>query len=341
MDCYKYIILLSFFIFSCEKNDSIVNIDESIHVSLCGGSEFDKKDLSVLSFNRLEGTSLNSLSELIELLHPDIIGLQESYDMGLKIANRFNYCFYGSDNKSVAILSKYPIEIISDTQSKIILNHNLYINFFNIHFTSNPYQPYDIRDMLITTPSQARYQAEQTRGLEATDLASDIVATISTSSMPVIVSGDFNEPSHLDWVAGTENPINFSLGDDVTSQFVVNWPTSNKILNTGLLDAYRTMYNNPVNNPGYTWTPKISIDEVHDRIDMIYYHDTDILNLHTIQLVGPDQYSDIVVDNYESDHRGVFAIFNIDISNLKVCEFCGSSSCCDLIGTESCCCYSN
>jgi len=312
-----------------------------MHVSFCGSSEFDGKNFSVLSFNRLEGTSLNSVTELIELLNPDIIGLQESYDMGLKIANRFDYCFYGHEEKSVAILSKYPIEVINDMQSKIILNSSLYINFFNIHFTAYPYQPYDIRDMLITTPSQARYQAEQTRGLEATSLVSAISITKDDNTMPIIIVGDFNEPSHLDWGMGAENPMSFSSGDKNTSQFVVNWPTSNKILNTGMLDVYRTIYPDPVQNSGYTWTPEISIDEVHDRIDMIYYHDANIINLNTVQLIGPDQYSDIIVDNYESDHRGVFAVFNIDVSSVEVCEFCGSSDCCSLIGTENCCCYSH
>ena len=53
-------------------------------------------------------------SQVIEELQPDIIGLQESYEMGIHIADRFNYCYSGNINESTAIFSKYPIEVISD-----------------------------------------------------------------------------------------------------------------------------------------------------------------------------------------------------------------------------------
>ena len=61
-------------------------------------------------------TSLNSFSEVVETIDPDIIGLQESYETGLEIANRFNYCFYGNIENSTAVLSKYEIEFITNSQ---------------------------------------------------------------------------------------------------------------------------------------------------------------------------------------------------------------------------------
>ena len=311
METYKYVIFLCFFIFSCEKNNSINSLEP---VQLCNESSFDKATLSVLSFNRMSGTSLNSISEVIESTDPDIIGLQESYNMGLKIANRFDYCYYGDDYNSTAILSKYPIEFVNEIYFKIILNESTYINFFNIHFTSEPYQPYDIRDMLITTPLQAVYQAEQTRGSEADFLVSSIMSARSDNNMPIIVTGDFNEPSHLDWILGAENPVSFSLNNN--TQFIVNWPISDKMFNVDMVDVYRYLYPDPIQQNGYTWTPNISLGEVHDRIDFIYCDTNDLIDINNIHIVGPDPLSDISVDNYESDHRGVFAIFNINNSIL-------------------------
>ena len=83
----------------CQKTDYITS-DGQLDLQLCNGEEFDQSTLSVLSFNRLGGTSFNSVSQVLETLDPDVIGLQESYEIGVELADRFNYCFYGSDNKS-------------------------------------------------------------------------------------------------------------------------------------------------------------------------------------------------------------------------------------------------
>ena len=64
-----------------------------MNLSFCGQTEFANSELSILSFNRLNTTSINSVSKVVETLTPSIIGLQESYELGLQIADRFNYCF--------------------------------------------------------------------------------------------------------------------------------------------------------------------------------------------------------------------------------------------------------
>ena len=325
MSMYKYVIFISFLFFSCEKNNSgLIDNNNQIHFMICESSPVIDHKIKVMSFNRLNNTSLNSVSEVIEVIQPDIIGLQESYDIGPQIADRFNYCFYGNPNTSTAVLSRYPIEVVNEIQSKIFLTDSLYLNFFNIHLPAFPYQPYDIRDTLITTPSQAIFQAEQTRGIESTNLVELVDATKHLSNMPIIVVGDFNEPSHLDWVIGAENPINFQIPGD-SDEFVVEWPTSKKMLDLSLIDTYREIYLDPINYPGYTWTPFFNINEVHDRIDYIYYipHTVSDLSLdispeelfsitlESVSSFGPDNLSSIIIENYESDHRGVLAIFEL------------------------------
>ena len=76
-----------------------------------------------------------------------------------------------------------------------------------------------------------------------------------------------------------------------------------------MIDSYRQEHPNPITNPGFTWTPFQSENEVHDRIDFVYYSGR--LDLNEVSLVGPDYLSDIVIDYYESDHRAVFAKFTI------------------------------
>ena len=314
MNSYKYFFFVLMVLVACNKNNSFVQLlSSNVTINLCDGNQQLESDVSILSFNRLNKTSLSSISEVIEVLDPDIIGLQESYDMGLIIADRFNYCFYGNQESSVAILSKYMIEGVNDIQAKIFLNDSLFFNFFNVHFTAYPYQPYDIRDTLITTSNQAVHQAEQTRGLEVTELVSLVDLTRIENNMPIVITGDFNEPSHLDWVLGAENPINFNFANSA-SQFVVNWPSSIKMTDSNLTDLYREFYPDPISKPGYTWTPNNSISEVHDRIDFIYYDSQKTLIPESVIVIGPDNHSDLKIDNYESDHRGVFSVFSLELN---------------------------
>ena len=96
----KFILILITLIFiSCN--------DDHRQSNLCGNENRYTGEFTVLSLNRLDGTSLNSVIRLIQDLNPDIIGLQESYGVGLDVASSLDYCYYGSDDSSTAFLSKY------------------------------------------------------------------------------------------------------------------------------------------------------------------------------------------------------------------------------------------
>jgi len=319
MSLYKYLLLFSFFFICCEKNSDIQYLGK-LNLQLCNNEFIEGEELSVLSFNRWDKTSFYSAVDVINAVNPDIVALQESFDIGIQLADYFNFCFIGNNDESISVLSKFPIEIIRDNQYKIILNDMDYVNFFNVHLPAHPYQPYDIRDTLITTPAQAIHQAEQTRGIDVDNLV-EMISGLD-DMMPIIVAGDFNEPSHLDWINHAANPTQFQFNNS-GEPFVVNWPASNKMQNLELIDSYRQINPNPIESPGYTWTPFYNVDEVHDRIDYIYYKNQ--IELDSIFLVGSDIISDIIIENYESDHRSVFAKFKLNILERPTCEFCDNS----------------
>ncbi len=62
----------------------------------------------------------------------------------------------------------------------------------------------------------------------------------------VILGGDFNEPSALDWTDGTRNLFDHN-------GVVVPWESTRLLDQAGFVDAYRSKYPNPATHPGFTW----------------------------------------------------------------------------------------
>lgn len=123
------------------------------------------------------------------------------------------------------------------------------------------------------------------------------VQTDMLAGRPVIMGGDFNEPSHLDWQADTRN-----LWDH--NGAVIHWDCSVMLQKAGFKDAYREKHPDPVHYPGFTfpagnklaeeakleklaWAP--DVDE-RDRIDFIYYYlGHSPLSMQNSILVGPSE----------------------------------------------------
>lgn len=143
----------------------------------------------------------------------------------------------------------------------------------------------------------------------------------------LILGGDFNEPSHLDWTKKTRH-----LWDH--NNTVINWICSALLRQAGFKDSYRIRYPNPVTHPGFTYgidnpaAPLEKLDWVpeadgRDRIDYIYYHPTKGIKLTDAMIVGPSGYivrGQRIRENtqdkihaphgiWPSDHNGVLAIF--------------------------------
>ena len=132
------------------------------------------------------------------------------------------------------------------------------------------------------------------------------------SGEPVFLVGDFNEPSHLDWTQEAANAgLNFGMK--------VNWPTSRAVANAGLVDAFRQLRPDEIGDRGETWTPGypapiLDPDEVHDRIDFVYYYAGQRHAAVSAQVLGYDANdgnTDIGIQPYPSDHRAVVVEFEI------------------------------
>lgn len=148
----------------------------------------------------------------------------------------------------------------------------------------------------------------------------------------VIIGGDFNEPSHLDWGESTSG-----LRDH--NGATVRWDCSAMLEEAGFTDAYREKHPDPVTWPGITypagneearkaglnslsWAPEA--DE-RERIDFIYYHSPSAsFSVKSGTIVGPaatvirdrivkDRRQDQVLEPdaiWPSDHRGNLIVFS-------------------------------
>ncbi|MFI9511306.1 endonuclease/exonuclease/phosphatase family protein [Nocardia sp. NPDC052566] len=107
----------------------------------------------------------------------------------------------------------------------------------------------------------------------------------------VIMGGDFNEPSTLDWTGATRHLFDHN-------GVVLPWESTQRLQNAGFVDAYRSKYPNPVTHPGFTWpasNPDAKVAELtwapdadeRDRIDYIFAGPGSALSLSEVGLVGP------------------------------------------------------
>lgn len=143
----------------------------------------------------------------------------------------------------------------------------------------------------------------------------------------VILAGDFNEGSHLDWTERAKN----SFGHNGVA---LPWDNSIALHKNGYLDAYRVIHPDEIKFPGFTW-PAIAhgkkttswaskVDE-RDRIDFVYYGTGANKNFKPVRawIVGPKAYfigtekvpnpgeDAFVCDTlpWPSDHAGVLIEF--------------------------------
>ena len=263
--------------------------------------------VKVMTYNVLFSTSDDPTLEVLKETGADIIGLQEASAARLATMAQGLQYFYHSFPKTPAnlgngdtgILSRFPITRYFQNGVVIRINPDLEVAVFTVHLLPYPYEPYDFRDGIISTPEEAVSSASLNR-FPGFQPVLDEIADALSEGYPVFLTGDFNEPSWLDWTAETaEKHMHFGKE--------VEWPVSKSITLAGLIDAYRA------NFPGNTWTTFQAEDEVYDRIDIIYHTATSGMTLTDIRTVGgPDDAAGITVAGYPSDHYGLVATYLLE-----------------------------
>lgn len=267
------------------------------------------------------GQPLSQSALVIRSAQADIVGIQESFgerrpdgsrpDNAAELARILGWN-HGSQDGGRSVLSRFPIaELTPGRQGAVVeLPSGRRLHVFNVHLAASPYQPYQLLRIpygnapFLETADALVDAAEAARGSGVTALLKELLPRVEAGDA-VVLTGDFNEPSHEDWI-----PAVVEAG---LAPLAVPYPTTRRIVEAGMRDAFRAVHPDPVAHPGWTWTPITREDDPqdrHDRIDMIFTGPG--VRTTSVAMVGerPER-ADIVVRPYPSDHRAVVAVVEV------------------------------
>lgn len=271
--------------------------------------ELGDTQIKVMTFNIWIGGSVVDFGKVVEAIESsgaDVVGLQESDGNALRVANLLGWPFV---NESLQIISKYPLIQPGDSDglyTYVQLAPGQVFAMSNIHLPSDPYGPYQI--------VEGMSKADVLKSEEATRMPTlnQFLPTwkkLLAQRMPLVITGDFNSPSHLDWIEKTVNQRK-------AMKYPVVWPESKAVADLGMIDTYRVIYPDPKKKPGVTWTlgypyPRIAKDETVDRIDFVWVPiGTKVISS---DIVGPNGGPDVTIGltPYPSDHLALVSAFKI------------------------------
>ncbi|MCC6284652.1 MAG: endonuclease/exonuclease/phosphatase family protein [Phycisphaerales bacterium] len=195
----------------------------------------------------------------------DLIALQETYGSGERLSADLGMHFHARGT-NVSILSRWPI-----TQDLSVHEPFKCVGAL----VQTPLGP--VAFYSIWLPYDAEIWEEGTRPLgdEAAMLAACASSAVNLRAIeeaiearlaeaqlthvPVVLAGDFNSMSHLDYTPAAIDQYHM----------VIDWPTSRVMSGAGYRDVYRELHPRVDRARDRTWTPRFPRQE-QDRIDFIY-----------------------------------------------------------------------
>ena len=183
-----------------------------------------KTEFKVMAWNILRSgnqieNGVDNVADMIKEINPDIVLMVETYGSGPYIAKKNGYNFHlvakegtALDDKSVnlSIYSKFPFGERIDTDYPFFLGGiEIFINNKKVRFFSNwfHYQPWNNK------PEDMGKTVQELLEWERTEHRYNMIQKVlpyfekyakESDSIPIIVGGDMNSPSHLDWSEKTK-----------------------------------------------------------------------------------------------------------------------------------------
>ncbi len=354
---YSTIIYFVVFLLACNKTTEII---EASNINLSVNASHNAFDLRVLQFNVWqEGTSVsNGLEKIANIIiesNADVVSFVEvrnyTGDWITKIINELEekgYYYNGSfvDGTTVGLISKYDItesvKINSSIAAYTLNIEGLDLFLCSAHLDYTHYALYLPRgynggspdwnmiddnqdgkpDPVTNTKRISRYNLASQRD----EAINDFIQWAKSKTLPIVLCGDFNEASCLDWTTTTENLYDHN-------GVVFEWQNTKMLQDAGFTDSYREVNPNEKTHPGITWpsfangvghTNWITKSDERDRIDFIFFKG-DGMYSSSAMIAGPvksyvknkvvkERTSDIFIASdlpWPSDHKGVLSVLHI------------------------------
>lgn len=305
---------------------------------------------SVMQFNVWqEGTQVpggfDAIVNEIAAHNPDFVTMSEVrnynntlfYKRILQALDEKGVKYYSFSSYDTAILSKYPIKefskdnaihsmhkLVTEIKGQEIAVYSAHLDYTHYavylprgydgnNFNKLPAPITDLTQIMNMDLSSTRQVAIKAF-LEAAkeDIAKKRI---------IILGGDFNEASHLDWTESTKNLYDHR-------GIVAPWNSSTTLYKNGFRDSYREVYPDELQYPGFTWPAQnswaLDADE-RDRIDFVYYYADRRISVDKSAILGPDTSivkgqkvketeHDIFLapqNNWPTDHKAVISTFSV------------------------------
>lgn len=293
-----------------------------------GHADESPERIKILTFNTwYDGGKVDEgfekLAQAISQSGADVADLQESSaGTARRLAERLGWHAVEGGSGSVQIVSRFPIsEVITGETpgSDRLLGARLKTDgpfaaglmVFNLHLDFRRYGPYAARKPGATAASVLEENAHSERVAQMRGALETMRRFLEhADERPVILTGDFNVPSHLDWTDATSS-AHGGVG-------AVAWPESQLVAKAGLIDSFRACHPDPVLTPGNSWSAIHKGDEPQDRIDFIHYKGSSLrivdckLFATTVETtVGPwsEGAAAAHANTWPSDHSAVLATY--------------------------------
>ena len=244
-------------------------------------------DITVMAWNiwhegqhkALGDSACDATLEILKTSQADILTIVETYGAATKIADKLGY-YHRLLSSNLSIYSRYPI-----TKTLTFSDSISTFNFGGVELDVNGRTMRVFATWLHYLPDCTKvptnlneagileWETNGSRDNEIRTILNCIKPYLAQSdSIPVIMAGDFNTHSHLDWTEETKNLYHHGGK-------VINWPVSKEMESAHFTDSYREANPDPSKSAGTTWLissePNFKWNR-SDRIDYIYYSGSEL-----------------------------------------------------------------
>jgi exonuclease III len=281
-------------------------------------------------------TARKRVIEIIKESEADIVTMTETYGSAKEIAEALNFHYYTpAPDANLTIFSRYPLasagnleklSSFSFIQALVNLPNNKQVKVFNIWLTSGGRHIVEIKNKELSDDAFNKGDENRYKHIQELLTHKDFKSSMLVKDeIPVVVAGDFNCVSHLDYTKDTkEKALNYSR--------VLDCQTSKAMAESGFIDSYRFVHPKVTTETlGYTWTtvgqgytyksgegfvpvdenPRPQYQDPYARIDYIYCTGKSIKPVESKTILYHSSNLQRSFPEFPSDHGAVLTTFEL------------------------------